>query len=91
VVDRWVDVHDLSEVAWRVGNNTDPKRDSVIVEGPLDVLEHASPIPAFGGKMGIDATKKLPSEGFQRQWPPDIEMSPEVKSLVDERWKEYGL
>lgn len=91
VVDKWVNVHDLSEVAWRVGNNTDPKRDSVIVEGPLDVLEHASPIPAFGGKMGIDATKKLPSEGFERQWPPDIEMSPEIKSLVDERWEEYGF
>lgn len=91
VVDKWVNVHDLSEVAWRVGNNTDPKRDSVIVEGPLDVLEHASPIPAFGGKMGIDATKKLPSEGFKREWPPDIEMSPEIKRLVDERWKEYGF
>jgi 4-hydroxy-3-polyprenylbenzoate decarboxylase len=91
VVDKWVNVHDLSEVAWRVGNNTDPKRDSVIVEGPLDVLEHASPIPAFGGKMGIDATKKLPSEGFARDWPPDIEMSPDIKKLVDERWTEYGF
>jgi 4-hydroxy-3-polyprenylbenzoate decarboxylase len=91
VVDKWVDVHDLSEVAWRVGNNTDPKRDSVIVEGPLDVLEHASPIPAFGGKMGIDATKKLPAEGFNREWSPDIVMSPEIKKLVDERWKEYGF
>jgi len=91
VVDKWVNVHDLSEVAWRVGNNTDPKRDSVIVEGPLDVLEHASPIPAFGGKMGIDATKKMPYEGFTRQWPADIIMSPEIKKLVDERWEEYGL
>ncbi len=91
VVDKWVDVHNLSEVAWRVGNNTDPKRDSVIVEGPLDVLEHASPIPAFGGKMGIDATKKLKSEGFEREWPPDIEMSPEIRRLVDQRWKEYGF
>lgn len=91
VVDKGVNVHDLSEVAWRVGNNTDPKRDSVIVEGPLDVLEHASPIPAFGGKMGIDATKKLPSEGFAREWPPDIEMLREIKKLVDERWKEYGF
>ncbi|MBI4822929.1 MAG: menaquinone biosynthesis decarboxylase [Nitrospirae bacterium] len=91
VVDKWVDVHNPSEVIWRMGNNVDPKRDVVIVEGPLDVLEHASDIPAYGGKMGIDATKKLPSDGFKRNWPPDIEMSEEVKRLVDERWKDYGL
>lgn len=91
VVDEWVDVQDTSEVAWRVGNNVDPKRDVVITEGPLDVLEHASEIPAYGGKMGIDATKKLPSDGFKREWPPDIEMSDEIKKLVDKRWQEYGL
>jgi 4-hydroxy-3-polyprenylbenzoate decarboxylase len=91
VVDKWVDVQNLSEVVWRIGNNVDPKRDVVILEGPLDVLEHASEIPAYGGKLGIDATKKLPSEGFKRQWPPDIVMSPEIKKLVDDRWKEYGF
>lgn len=91
VVDKHVNVQDLSEVAWRVGNNVDAKRDVVIVEGPLDVLEHASPIPAFGGKMGIDATKKWPSEGFHRHWPPDIVMSDDVKEMVTRRWKEYGL
>jgi 4-hydroxy-3-polyprenylbenzoate decarboxylase len=91
VVDEWVNVQDLSEVLWRLGNNVDPKRDVVILEGPLDVLEHASDIPAYGGKMGIDATKKLPHEGFTRPWPPDIEMAPEIKRLVDERWREYGL
>ncbi|MGE5894669.1 MAG: menaquinone biosynthesis decarboxylase [bacterium] len=91
IVDKWVDVQDPSEVAWRIGNNVDPKRDVVIVEGPLDVLEHASQIPAYGGKMGIDATKKWASEGFTRDWPDDIVMSPEIKKLVDGRWKEYGL
>jgi 4-hydroxy-3-polyprenylbenzoate decarboxylase len=91
VVDKWVDVQSLSEVIWRVGNNVDPKRDVVIVEGPLDVLEHASNIPAYGGKMGIDATKKLKSEGFEREWPDDIVMSEEIKRLVDKRWKEYGF
>lgn len=91
VVDRWVDVHNPSEVIWRLGNNVDPKRDVVIVEGPLDVLEHASDIPAYGGKMGIDATKKQASDGFKRQWPPDIVMSEDIKRLVDERWKEYGV
>lgn len=91
VVDKWVDVQDVSEVLWRLGNNVDPGRDVIIVEGPLDVLDHASPIPAYGGKMGIDATKKLKSEGFEREWPSDIEMSPEIKRLVDGRWGEYGL
>ncbi|NOY65575.1 MAG: menaquinone biosynthesis decarboxylase [Nitrospirae bacterium] len=91
VVDSWVNVQDPGEVVWRIGNNVDPKRDVVILEGPLDVLEHASAIPAYGGKMGIDATKKWPSEGFSRDWPDDIVMSPEIKKLVDERWDEYGL
>jgi 4-hydroxy-3-polyprenylbenzoate decarboxylase len=91
VVDSWVNVQDPSEVVWRIGNNVDPKRDVVILEGPLDVLEHASDIPAYGGKLGIDATKKWPSEGFTRQWPEDIVMSEEIKRLVNERWKEYGL
>jgi 4-hydroxy-3-polyprenylbenzoate decarboxylase len=91
IVDSWVDVQNLSEVVWRMGNNVDPKRDIVIVEGPLDVLEHASDIPAYGGKIGIDATKKIPSEGFHRSWPDDISMSEEIKRLVTERWKEYGF
>ncbi len=91
VVDKGVDVQNLSEVVWRVGNNVDPKRDMVIVEGPLDVLEHASDIPAYGGKIGIDATKKLPSEGFTREWPDEIVMSDEIKKRVTQRWKEYGF
>lgn len=91
VVDRWVNVHDWSEVIWRLGNNVDPKRDVIITEGPVDVLNHASPIPNYGGKMGIDATKKWKEEGFDRKWPPDIEMDREIKALVDKRWKEYGL
>jgi 4-hydroxy-3-polyprenylbenzoate decarboxylase len=91
VVDKQVDVQNLSEVVWRMGNNVDPKRDTVIVEGPLDVLEHASDIPAYGGKIGIDATKKWTSEGFTRNWPDEIVMSEDIKRLVTERWREYGL
>ncbi len=91
IVDKWVNVQDLSEVVWRIGNNVDPRRDVVVLDGPLDVLEHASAIPAYGGKLGIDATKPLPSEGFNREWPPDIVMSDEVRDMVDRRWKEYGL
>lgn len=91
VVDDFVNVQNPSEVAWRVANNLDPGRDLVVVEGPLDDLDVASPTAKFGSKLGIDATRKGPGEGYHRGWPPDIEMSPEIKALVDRRWAEYGL
>ena len=91
VVDDFVNVQDVSEVAWRVANNLDPGKDLVVVEGPLDDLDVASPTARFGSKLGIDATRKGPGEGYHRGWPPDIEMSPEVKDLVDRRWAEYGF
>ncbi|OEF97295.1 menaquinone biosynthesis decarboxylase [Vulcanibacillus modesticaldus] len=91
VVDEDVDVQNLSEVAWKVFNNIDPKRDVTIVEGPLDDLDHSSPMPFIGSKMGIDATKKWKSEGHNREWPDDVEMSEEIKELVDRKWKEYGI
>ena len=91
IVDKEVDVQNPSQVIWKIGNNVDPKRDVVIVEGPLDVLEHASDIPSYGGKMGIDATKKWSSEGFVREWPDEIVMSEEIKRLVEKRWKDYGF
>ena len=91
VVDDFVDVQDPSEVTWRVANNLDPGRDLVVVEGPLDDLDVGSPTAKFGSKLGIDATRKGPGEGYHRGWPPDIEMSPEIKALVDRRWAEYGL
>jgi len=91
VVDHFVDVQNPSEVAWRVANNINPRQDLVVVEGPLDDLEVGSPTPKFGGKVGIDATRKSPEEGYTRGWPPDIEMTPEVKARVDSRWGEYGF
>jgi len=90
VVDEWVDVHDYDEVFFRVGANVDPKRDVLISEGPLDHLDHAPTLQFYGGKLGIDATHKGPTEGT-REWPPEIEMSDEVRRRVDERWSEYGL
>ena len=86
VVDEDVNVQDVEEVLWRVGNNIDPRRDVVFVDGPVDVLNHASPMPNYGSKMGIDATRKWPEEGFTREWPPDIEMEAEVVKRVDEIW-----
>ncbi|HAW60647.1 MAG TPA: menaquinone biosynthesis decarboxylase [Actinobacteria bacterium] len=91
VVDEHVNVHDYSEVAWRVFNNVDPKRDCLLSKGPLDVLDHSSPTPYHGHKMGIDATRKWPEEGHSREWPDEISMDEKIRELVDERWAEYGL
>lgn len=92
VVDANVNVQDLSQVAFEVLANYDPLRDVQIVSGPTDDLDHASLEKNLGGKMGIDATRKTDRDPGQHQkWPEEIEMSPEVKALVDERWKEYGL
>ena len=91
VVDEAINPHDLSTVAWKVFNNIDAKRDVVIVEGPLDALDHASPLPHYGHKMGIDATKKWPEEGHLREWPDDIAMSPDICEKVTRRWREYGI
>jgi 4-hydroxy-3-polyprenylbenzoate decarboxylase len=90
VVDEHVDVHDYGEVMFRVGANVDPARDVLLTEGPLDHLDHAPTRQFYGGKIGIDATHKGPAEGT-REWPPEIEMTDEVKSLVDRRWEEYGI
>ena len=91
VVDESVNVQNVSEVMWKVFNNADPRRDTMIVEGPLDVLDHSAPLPLFGSKMGIDATRKWPEEGHTREWPEDIVMSPEIKALVTKKWSEYGI
>jgi 4-hydroxy-3-polyprenylbenzoate decarboxylase len=90
VVDEWVNVHDYEEVFFRVTANVDPKRDVLMSEGPLDHLDHAPGTQFVGGKLGIDATHKLPEEGA-RPWPEEIRMSPEIEELVTRRWSEYGL
>ena len=91
VVDEHVDAQDVSEVMWRVFNNIDARRDVLITDGPLDALDHSSPMPHLGAKMGIDATTKWPQEGHPRQWPGDVAMSQAVKDLVESRWNEYGF
>lgn len=91
VVDDTVDVQNVSEVAWKALNNIDPERDIEFAHGPIDSLDHASRLINYGSKMGIDATKKWPTEGFTRPWPEVIKMSPEVVSRVDELWKKAGL
>jgi 4-hydroxy-3-polyprenylbenzoate decarboxylase len=91
VVSEHVDVHDLSEVAWRATGNIDPRRDLVIVDGPMDDLDHAALRHRFGGKLGVDATEKGPLDDVAQAWPDEIRMSEEVRARVTRRWKDYGL
>jgi 4-hydroxy-3-polyprenylbenzoate decarboxylase len=91
VVDEDVNVHDEQEVFFQVGANWDPRRDTVIVEGPVDILDHAAPQLGTGSKMGIDATRKIAGEGQIREWPDELVMSDQIKQLVEHRWAEYGL
>jgi len=84
VVDAGVDVHNTSEVLFHLCANTDPQRDSIFTRGPSDVLDHATSEIAIGSKLGFDATKKLPGEGFRRPWPPLIQMDPAVERRMRE-------
>ena len=91
IVDKNVNPHDLSTVAWKVFNNTDARRDFVIADGPLDALDHASAASHYGSRVGIDATIKMREEGHPGNWPEDVEMTREIKELVSRRWEKYGF
>ena len=95
VVDEDVDVHDIADVTLKVLNNIDPERDIQFTLGPVDSLDHAARLPNYGSKMGIDATRKWPAEGFTRPWPDEITMDAGTKSHIDAKWnalaKELGL
>ncbi|MCP2015947.1 4-hydroxy-3-polyprenylbenzoate decarboxylase [Deinococcus sp. HSC-46F16] len=73
------DVANEQDVWWTVLNNIDPERD-------------VWTLPSVGGGfLAWDGARKLPEEGFVREWPPKIEMTPEVRSRVEARWHLYGL
>jgi len=91
VVDEDCDVQDVAEVTLRVANNIDPERDIQFTMGPVDSLDHASRLPNYGSKMGIDATRKWAAEGFARPWPQMLTMPKDVKSKVDSIWKNLGI
>ena len=91
VVDEDCDVHDLREVVLRVTNNIDPERDIQFTMGPIDSLDHASRLPNYGSKMGIDATRKWAAEGFTRPWPEMLRMDAATKAKVDAMWSKLGL
>ncbi|MBV9263476.1 MAG: UbiD family decarboxylase, partial [Candidatus Eremiobacteraeota bacterium] len=91
VVDADVDVQAPREVAWFVLNNLAPERDVVTMPGPVDDLDHGSYSVAYGTKIGIDATRKDASEGYDRPWPPEMRMDEATRALVTQRWAAYGL
>lgn len=91
IVDEDCDPHNLPEVVLRTSNNIDPERDIQFTLGPVDSLDHASRLPNFGSKMGIDATRKWAAEGFTRPWPPMLSMPAEVKARVDSLWKKLDI
>jgi 4-hydroxy-3-polyprenylbenzoate decarboxylase len=91
VVDHDVDVHNYSEVVWKALCAIDPERDVQFSLGPMDTLDHAARLQDFGSKMGIDATRKWPSEGFTRPWPNEIVMDDRTKKKVAALWRELGL
>jgi 4-hydroxy-3-polyprenylbenzoate decarboxylase len=91
VVDEDCDVQDLAEVTLRATNNIDPERDIQFTLGPVDSLDHASRLPNYGSKMGIDATRKWAAEGFTRPWPAMLTMDADVKAKVDALWKKLGI
>ncbi len=91
IVDADIDVARPREVAWYVLNNLAPEKDVVMMPGPVDDLDHGSYSIAYGTKIGIDATRKDASEGYAREWPPEMIMDSATRSLVSDRWEAYGL
>jgi 4-hydroxy-3-polyprenylbenzoate decarboxylase len=91
VVDHDVNVHDYREVVWKALCAIDPERDIQFSLGPVDTLDHAARMQDFGSKMGVDATRKWPTEGFARPWPDEMRMDTATKARVDAFWKSLGI
>lgn len=87
-VDADIDIHSWSDVMWAVATRMDPSRDLMTVDRtPIDHLDFASPLPGLGGKLGIDATRKIGSE-TARGWGETMRMSPDIERQVTARWRE---
>jgi 4-hydroxy-3-polyprenylbenzoate decarboxylase len=91
VVDEDTNVQDVGEVVWKTLNNIDPERDIQFTLGPVDSLDHSSRLPDFGSKMGIDATRKWPTEGFTRPWPGEVASDRATKEAVDAKWERLKI
>jgi 4-hydroxy-3-polyprenylbenzoate decarboxylase len=86
-----VNVRNPQEAWWVALNNIDPERDARFTMGPMDVLDHSSRTFTYGSKMGLDATKKFPEEGFTRDWPDVIEQDAGVRARIDSMWTKLGI
>ena len=91
IVDKWVNVRDPQEAWWVALNNIDPERDARFTMGPVDVLDHSSRGFTYGSKLGLDATRKWPEEGFTRNWPNVIAMDEATKQKIDAMWPTLGI
>ena len=91
IVDHDVNVQDSGEVVWKALCAIDPERDIQFVLGPVDTLDHAARRQDFGSKMGIDATRKWPEEGYAGRWPDEIKMDEGTKRRVDALWAQLRL
>jgi 4-hydroxy-3-polyprenylbenzoate decarboxylase len=86
VTDDDIDVRDWSQVIWALSTRVDPARDTMLVENtPIDYLDFASPVAGLGSKLGIDATRKWPSE-TTRTWSRPIVPDAAVERRVDALW-----
>ena len=91
VVDEQVDVHDEQSVLFQLAANVDWRRDIMVIDGPTDILDHATPYYGTGAKIGIDATRKIPGEGVVRDWPAPLQWPAELLAKINERWSAYGF
>ena len=91
IVDEDVNVQDLREVAWRALTSIDPKREVFFADGTIDELDHASCGMGFGGKMAVDATRKLPEEGYTREWMEVCRHEPAVEQRIERLLRELRL
>jgi len=91
IVDHFVNVQNLSDVAWRVATHLNPRKDLIFSTGPLDDLDVGSGASKFGSKLGVDATQKWKGEGYQKPWPNEVYMNEEISNLVNEKWLKYGF
>jgi len=91
VVDKDINVRDPRQVVWAISSKVDPTRDVFILPNtPFDTLDFASEKLGLGGRMGIDATTKIPPE-TEHEWGSPLKSDPRVAAMVERRWQEYGL
>ncbi|MEL7409748.1 MAG: UbiD family decarboxylase, partial [Cyanobacteria bacterium J06558_2] len=91
VVDKDINIRDPRQVVWAISSKVDPTRDVFILpDTPFDTLDFASEKIGLGGRMGIDATTKIPPE-TDHEWGEPLESDDDTAAMVTRRWQEYGL